>query len=79
MREPLRKLRDEQEIGSSLHHTILTDEMFGTVAEFLQPLLIIKESIQKLRLPRQPTIQHALPIIWSLGRIHEVDKEKLAP
>jgi hypothetical protein len=79
MREPLRKLRDEQEIGSLLHDTILTDEMFETVAEFVQPLLIIKECIYKLRPPRQPTIQHALPIIWSLGRIKQVDIVKLAP
>ena len=49
-----------------------------SMEEMVHPLRFITESINKLRETDQPTIQHALPIIYQLCNLQELEVAKLA-
>ncbi len=78
MKAPLMKLWEERAFEKWVHDRIPTAEQFTTLQKFVEPLGHITKSINKLRETDRPTIQHALPIIYQLCNLDELEASKLA-
>lgn len=72
IRDPLKRLYDENAFDDGFQRNIPTEEMFDTMSKIVEPLKIIKKACCKLLSDENSSIQHALTIIIQLGNLANV-------
>ena len=78
MKAPLMRLWKERAFEKKVHDVIPTESQFRSLQEFYGPIQVVTKSVYKLRETDQPTIQHALAIIYQLCNLQELEVAKLA-
>ncbi len=76
IREPLKKLYDENAFDEEFQSKIPTEDMFDSMREILWPLTMIKRESYKLQSDEIPTIQHAITALIELGNLANVPVAK---
>ena len=69
IREPLKKLYDENTFDEEFQSKIPTEDMFDSMKEIVEPLKIIKRASYKLQSDEIPTMQHAITVLIQLGNL----------
>jgi hypothetical protein len=73
IRDPLKRLYEEDLIDRGFHGKIPTDEMFDSMSVLAGPLKIIKAASHKIQIDDKTTVQHALKLILQLGYLSPVE------
>lgn len=76
IREPLKKLYNENAFDEEFQSKIPTEDMFDSMREILWPLTMIKRESYKLQSDEIPTIQHAITALIELGNLANVPVAK---
>jgi hypothetical protein len=78
MKAPLMRLWKERAFEKKVHDVIPTESQFRSLQEFYGPIQVVTKSVYKLRETDQPTIQHALAIIYQLCNLEQLAEAKWA-
>ena len=73
IRDPLKRLYEEDLIDRGFHGKIPTDEMFDSMSVLAGPLKIIKAASYKVQMDSKTTVQHAIHLIIELGHLSTVE------
>ena len=73
IRDPLKRLYEEDLIDPGFHGKIPTDEMFDSMSVLAGPLKIIKAASYKVQMDSKTTVQHAINLIIELGHLSTVE------
>jgi len=79
IRDPLKRLYEEDLIDRGFHGKIPTDEMFDSMSVLAGPLKIIKAASHKIQMDDKTTVQHALKLIVELGHLSKVEAATYVP
>ena len=67
IRDPLKRLYEEDLIDRGFHGKIPTDEMFDSMSQLSVPLKMIKHVSNQIQSKDKTTVQHSLKFILQLG------------
>ena len=67
IREPLKRLCEEDAFDRTFHGKIPTDEMFDSMSQLSVPLTMIKHVSNQIQSKDKTTVQHSLKFILQLG------------
>ena len=73
IRDPLKRLYEEDAFDRRFHGKIPTDEMFDSMSKLSVPLKMIKHASYKIQSDDKTTVQHALKFILELGYMSKVE------
>ncbi len=73
IRDPLKRLYEEDAFDSRFKGKIPTVEMLDSMSVVVAPLKIIKRATYKVQIDDKTTVQHALNLILQLGYLSTVE------